>query len=106
MIVVPVALVAGPQRIQFPQGGPWQQIKLANESQYDLVVQIAGVQVELGAWTADRFDVNGTNFIDVNATALQSVSGAPSASLELTLAGPGEVIVGTYPMGLTRETTV
>ncbi len=105
MIVFSVALVAGAQRIQFPQGGPWQQVKLANESQYDLTVQIAGVQDDLGASTANRYPVNGANFIDVTATALQPVDGAPSAALQLTLAGPGEVIVGTYPVTLVRKTT-
>jgi len=107
MITPPaIALVAGRQRIQFPRGGPWRQVKIANESPYDLSLQIAGITDELGAWTANVWDVNGTNFIDVTATALQPIAGSATSVIELTLAGPGETIDGTYPVALVRQANV
>jgi len=102
----PVTLVSGQQRVQLPQGGPWLKLKVANESGYDLSVQVGGQINELGAWVAELYDLHGEHYIDIVASAIQSVGGTPSKVIKLTLAGPGETIEGTYPMALARAVNV
>lgn len=104
MNVVTQNLVAGPQRIQAPgTTGQWAKLKIANESPYDLTIQIAGASEELGPQVANVYPLNGANFIDITAMALQPVAGAPAAQLQLTWAQSDETIEGTYPMALVRE---
>lgn len=101
-----VQLVLGAQRLQNPQTtGAWAKLRIANESPYNLTIQVAGATHLLDPQTADVYALNGANFIDVNAVALLPVAGAPSTELELTYAQADETIPGTYPMSLTRETS-
>lgn len=99
-----IPVVAGSQRLQAPQdAAPWAKLKVANESPYDLSIQIAGTLHQLGPQTADLYNLYGANFIDVVAQLLVSAASAPSAELELTWAHQDEAIPGTYPMALSRE---
>jgi hypothetical protein len=83
------------------------EIKLLNESPLTCLVTIGADQHRLGAWTVDRYPLNGKLSVRVDPSQVQTPAPAPVPSnlLFITVAPAGETIPGTYPAPLGRMST-
>lgn len=84
------------------------EVKISNESPLTLLVDIAGQQHKIPAWTVDRFDLCGKTRFSINTSQVQSPSpsGVPSNLALITASTEGDSIPGIYPAPLTRMANV
>lgn len=105
--LAPVTLTGAPQTVNFNAGsktGQTGQVRIANESQYALQVQLSGDIHWLDPGTVDVFTPpEKITWVKIMPTILV---GAPSGSVLITLAEEGEAFAGAYPMSLPAQTSI
>lgn len=102
----PVAITGKPQLVDLTVNDGCCAL-LQNESGYALEVAVGATKRWLGAWEADLFDVpSGVRQVSWVPKLIGSLFNAPSSTLLVTVAEPGERFHGTYPLALTRQAAI
>lgn len=104
----PINVSGASQKVDFAINNPCAVV-VWNESPQPMKVAIGPGQRArwLPAWVADLFSIPaGAAGMTITPTSIASTANAPSAVLLATVFEEGDVIEGTYPMALTRQTSI